>query len=81
MISDDVRVSTRLGFPVVVLAGVGHMPAKGENEQEAARVFYVVATRATQRLVIGASAGQYLRAGSPAVRPYLLHTWISDLAA
>ena len=29
------------------------MPAKGEDEQEAARVFYVAATRATQRLVIG----------------------------
>ena len=40
-------------FPVVALPGVGHMPAKGEDEQEAARVFYVAATRATQRLVIG----------------------------
>lgn len=29
------------------------MPAKGEDEQEAARVFYVAVTRATQRLVIG----------------------------
>jgi ATP-dependent exoDNAse (exonuclease V) beta subunit len=29
------------------------MPAKGEDEQEAAQVFYVAATRATQRLVIG----------------------------
>ena len=40
-------------FPVVALPLVGHMPAKGEDEQEAARVFYVEATRATQRLVIG----------------------------
>ena len=31
----------------------GHMPAKGENPQEAAQVFHVAATRATQRLVIG----------------------------
>ena len=29
------------------------MPAKGEDEQEAVRVFYVAATRATQRLVVG----------------------------
>ena len=46
-------VSKGLEFPVVALPGVGHMPAKGEDEQEAARVFYVAATRATQRLVIG----------------------------
>jgi superfamily I DNA/RNA helicase len=47
------KVSKCLEFPVVVLPGVGHMPAAGEDEQEAARVFYVAATRATQRLVIG----------------------------
>ncbi len=29
------------------------MPAKGEDGQEASRVFYVAATRATQRLGIG----------------------------
>jgi superfamily I DNA/RNA helicase len=46
------KVSKGLEFPVVALP-VGHMPAKGEDEQEAARVFYVAATRATQRLVIG----------------------------
>jgi superfamily I DNA/RNA helicase len=46
------KVSKGLGFPVVALPDVGHMPAKGEDEQEAARVFYVAATRATQRLVI-----------------------------
>ncbi len=44
------KVSKGLEFPVVALPGVGHMPAKGEDEQEAARVFYVAATRATQRL-------------------------------
>ena len=48
------KVSKGLEFPVVALPGVGHMPATGEDEQEAARVFYVAATRATQTLVIGA---------------------------
>jgi superfamily I DNA/RNA helicase len=48
------KVSKGLVFPVVTLAGVAYMPAKGEDEQVAARVFYVAATRATQRLVIGA---------------------------
>ena len=36
-------------------AGRGQMPAAGEDEKEEARVFYVAATRATQRLVIGVS--------------------------
>ena len=40
----------RLEFPVVALPGVGHMPAVGEDEKEAARLVYVAAT---QRLVIG----------------------------
>ena len=47
------KVSKGLEFPVVALPGVGHMPAAGEDETNAARVFYVAATRATQRLVIG----------------------------
>jgi superfamily I DNA/RNA helicase len=47
------KVSKGLEFPVVALPGVGHMPAAGEDEKEAARVFYVAATRATQRLVMG----------------------------
>lgn len=51
------KVSKGLEFPVVALPGVGHMPAKGEDEQEAARVFYVAATRATQRLVVGVGGG------------------------
>jgi superfamily I DNA/RNA helicase len=53
MTSDHMKVSKGLEFPVVALPGVGHMHAKGEDEQETARVFYVAATRATQRLVIG----------------------------
>ncbi|KQM70274.1 DNA helicase II [Xylophilus sp. Leaf220] len=51
------KVSKGLEFPVVALPGVGHMPAEGEHEKEAARVFYVAATRATQRLVMGVSGG------------------------
>jgi hypothetical protein len=51
------KVSKGLEFPVVALPGVGHMPAAGEDEKEAARVFYVAATRATQRLVVTCSAG------------------------
>ena len=47
------KVSKGLEFPLVALPGVGQMPAAGEDEKEAARVFYVAATRATQRLVMG----------------------------
>jgi hypothetical protein len=51
------KVSKGLEFPVVAVPGVGHMPAPGEDEKEAARVFYVAATRATQRLVMGVGGG------------------------
>jgi superfamily I DNA/RNA helicase len=47
------KVSKGLEFPVVALLGVRHMPAAGEDEKEADRVFYVAATRATQRLMMG----------------------------
>ena len=47
----DLRKGQKL--PVVALSGVGHMPAVGEDEKEAAWVFYVAVTRATQRLVMG----------------------------
>ena len=40
---------------MVALPGVGHMPAAGEDEKEAARVFYVAATRATQKLLVTVS--------------------------
>jgi hypothetical protein len=40
-------------FPLMALLGAGHIPAKSEDEQVTARVFYVTATRATQRLVFG----------------------------
>jgi hypothetical protein len=49
------HASKGLEFPVVALVGAGRMPAEGEDEREEARLFYVGATRATQRLVIGAS--------------------------
>ena len=49
------KVSKGLEFPFVALPGVGHMPATGEDEKEAARVFYVAATRATHKLFIAAS--------------------------
>lgn len=65
--SDDMKVSKGLEFPVVALPGVGHTPAPGEVEKEAARVFYEAATRATQRLVIGVGMGE--RLGCPSLVP------------
>jgi ATP-dependent exoDNAse (exonuclease V) beta subunit len=49
------HASKRLEFPVVALMGVGQMPAAGEDERDEARLFYVEATRATQRLLISVS--------------------------
>ena len=37
------------------MVGVGHMPAQNESEKDEARLFYVGATRATHRLIIGLS--------------------------
>ena len=73
------HVSKGLEFPVVALVGVGHMPTTGEDEREEARLFYVGATRATQRLVIGASgsgrfAARLLAERKP--RPYYRSLWI-----
>jgi hypothetical protein len=45
----------RLKFPVVALPDVGRTSAPGEDD--AALVFYVAATRATQRLVMGVGGG------------------------
>jgi superfamily I DNA/RNA helicase len=61
MMSDDMKVSKGLDFPVMALPGVGHMPAAGEDEKDAARVFYVAAARAMQRLVIGMGGGFEVR--------------------
>lgn len=46
------HVSKGLEFPVVALPGVGQMPKPGEDIHEEARLFYVAATRATNRLLI-----------------------------
>lgn len=56
--ADTIKVLTMhaskgLEFPVVALVGAGHMPAAGEDEREEAKLFYVGATRATHRLIIG----------------------------
>jgi hypothetical protein len=63
------HASKGLEFAVVALPGVGHMPASGEDEKEAARVFYVAATRATHKLVMGVGGhgvlGKVWRDGSP----------------
>lgn len=54
------HVSKGLEFPVVALVGAGNMPAPGQDERDEARLFYVGATRATHRLIIGASgAGRF----------------------
>ena len=55
---DTIKVLTMhackgLEFPVVALVGVGQMPAVGQDEREEARLFYVGATRATHKLMIG----------------------------
>lgn len=64
------HVSKGLEFPVVALCGVGQMPEDGLDEAEEARLFYVAATRATQRLFIPlAGAGRFaqrLAAEAPA---------------
>ena len=46
------HVSKGLEFPVVALSGAGQMPEEGQDEAEEARLFYVAATRATQRLFV-----------------------------
>jgi UvrD-like helicase C-terminal domain/Nuclease-related domain/AAA domain len=46
------HASKGLEFPVVALCGAGQMPEPGQDEAEEARLFYVAATRATQRLII-----------------------------
>jgi hypothetical protein len=59
-------VSKGLEFPVVALPGVGHLPADGHDEKEEARILYVAATRATQRLLITLSSDGALGRRLPA---------------
>jgi hypothetical protein len=49
------KISKGLEFPVVAIPGVGMMPVPCEDEKEEARLFYVAATRATERLIVTAS--------------------------
>jgi hypothetical protein len=49
------HVSKGLEFPVVAIVGAGRMPGANADASEEARLFYVSATRATQRLLITAS--------------------------
>lgn len=58
--ADTIKVMTMhaskgLEFPLVVMPGVGQLPEPGEDEAEEARLFYVAATRATERLVLTVS--------------------------
>ena len=51
------KVSKGLWFPVVALSGVWRMPAKGEDERGAARVFYVATRWVTKSFLVGGSWG------------------------
>ena len=60
------HASKGLEFPIVALCGVNEMPGPGEDEKDEARLFYVAATRATQKLAIGvAGDGGLLKSISP----------------
>jgi superfamily I DNA/RNA helicase len=49
------KVSKGLEFPLVAIPGVGALPLAGEDVKEEARLFYVAATRATERLIVTVS--------------------------
>ena len=64
------HVSKGLEFPIVAVAGTGQMPAEGHDEAEEARLFYVAATRATQRLIIPLSgSGKFAARLAGALNP------------
>lgn len=72
-LADSIKILTMhaskgLEFPLVALSGVGRMPEDGMNEVDEARLFYVAATRATQRLLIPLSGGGEFAARLPAAR-------------
>jgi superfamily I DNA/RNA helicase len=57
------HASKGLEFPVVAVPGLGQMPEEGEEVGDEARLFYVAATRATQRLLVTVSGdGKFGRA-------------------
>ncbi len=64
------KVSKGLEFPVVAPPGVVNMPAQGEDEQEAIRVFYVAPTKATRRMLIGVSGEGVLDQSDPEQHRY-----------
>jgi len=49
------HASKGLEFPIVAIAGLGHMPYRPDQEADDARLLYVAMTRATERLVLTAS--------------------------
>jgi UvrD-like helicase C-terminal domain/Nuclease-related domain/AAA domain len=49
------HASKGLEFPVVAIAGVGQMASGGQDLADEAKLFYVAATRATQKLILAAS--------------------------
>lgn len=60
-LADTVKIMTMhaskgLEFPVVAIPGIDNMPGESEDPQEEARLFYVAATRSTERLIITASS-------------------------
>ena len=56
------KVSKGLEFPFVAIPGVGRMAGPDDDELEEARIFYVAATRATDKLLITASGeGKFAR--------------------
>ena len=73
-LADTIKILTMhaskgLEFPVVALYGVGQMPAADHDELEEARLFYVAATRATQRLFITLSGTGRFAARLPTTAP------------
>ncbi len=56
------HVSKGLEFPLVAMVGAGRMAAEAEDERDDASLFYVGATRATQRLVIGTRGNEWVDA-------------------
>ena len=49
------KVSKGLEFPIVAIPGIGLLPTRGEDEKDEARLFYVAATRATEKLILSMS--------------------------
>jgi hypothetical protein len=61
------KVSKGLEFSVVAIPGLGLMPVPGEDEKEEARLFYVAATRATDKLIVtGSGDGRFAQSLMPA---------------